>query len=228
MDRLKETDLYHPVKRYLEGQGYEVKGEIKDCDIVAVRGEEDPVVIELKVAFSLDLVLQAVNRLSLSPVVYIAIPDSCRAFRKRRPRILKLLKMLGIGLVLVSLNPRRAPATVLLDPAEYRPRVQRGRRAALLGEFERRHGDPMAGGSDRRRGMMTAYRQGATRIARHLEANGPTKASVLARELDEPGARTILYRNVYGWFDRHGGGVYGLSERGTTELSAWVKPSDTP
>ena len=36
----KESDLYEPVKTYLEQLGYEVKGEVKDCDITAVRGDE--------------------------------------------------------------------------------------------------------------------------------------------------------------------------------------------
>jgi len=32
-----ETDLYPPVKAFLEGQGYDVKGEVQDCDVVAIR-----------------------------------------------------------------------------------------------------------------------------------------------------------------------------------------------
>ena len=68
---MKEIDLYNPVKLFLERQGYEVKGEIGECDIMAVRGTEHPVVVELKLAFSLDVILQAVNRLSISSVVYI-------------------------------------------------------------------------------------------------------------------------------------------------------------
>ncbi|MFK8016451.1 MAG: hypothetical protein AB8G17_13545, partial [Gammaproteobacteria bacterium] len=43
-----ETDLYAPVKTLLEQQGYTVKGEIGKCDVVAVRGEEPPVIVELK------------------------------------------------------------------------------------------------------------------------------------------------------------------------------------
>ncbi len=82
---MKEIDLYDPVKQFLEGQGYEVKGEIRECDVMAVRGAEDPVVVELKLAFSLDVLLQAVNRLSISPVVYIGIPSSCRAFQEATP-----------------------------------------------------------------------------------------------------------------------------------------------
>jgi hypothetical protein len=216
---VKEIDLYDPMKRFLENQGYEVKGEIGECDIVAVRGTQDPVVVELKLAFGLDVLLQAVNRLSISSVVYIGIPSSCRAFRKRRRRVIKLMRMLGIGLILV--NSKGGRVEVVLDPGEYRPRIHPKRRDQLLGEFERRRGDPMPGGSGRRRGMMTAYRQKAIRIARYMTENGPTKASVIAHAMEESEVRAILYRNVYGWFDRLGGGVYQVSPRGITELATW-------
>jgi hypothetical protein len=224
---MKEIDLYDPVKRFLESQGYEIKGEIRDCDVTAVRGVEDPVVIELKLAFSLDVLLQAVNRLSISPVVYIGIPSSCRAFRKRRRRIVKLLRMLGIGLLLILVNSKRSRVEVALDPGTYHPRIHAKRRGRLLGEFEHRRGDPMPGGSGRRRGMLTAYRQKAIRIARYLTENGPTKASVIAQAIEESEVRPILYRNVYGWFDRLGEGVYQISPRGTTDLAAWNDSSPT-
>ncbi len=45
---MREADLYPPLKAYLEAQGYEVKAEIGDCDLLARRGGEPPVVVELK------------------------------------------------------------------------------------------------------------------------------------------------------------------------------------
>ncbi len=59
-----ETDLYEPVKRLLAGQGYDVKGEIQGCDVVGVRGDEPPVVVELKRVFGLAVVLQGLDRLA--------------------------------------------------------------------------------------------------------------------------------------------------------------------
>ncbi len=38
-----ETSLYLPVKRFLEGLGYTVKGEIGHCDLVGLR-DDDPAV----------------------------------------------------------------------------------------------------------------------------------------------------------------------------------------
>ena len=40
MEPTLETTLYPPVKRFLEGLGFEAKGEIRGCDIVALdRGD---------------------------------------------------------------------------------------------------------------------------------------------------------------------------------------------
>jgi hypothetical protein len=58
-----ESSLYLPVKRFLEKLGFEVKGEICGCDLVALRDGEPPAVIigELKLTFTLELLLQAVT-----------------------------------------------------------------------------------------------------------------------------------------------------------------------
>ena len=52
---MKESDLYLPLKRFLEGQGYEVKGEVLDCDVMAVRGDEEPLLVELKLSLNLSV-----------------------------------------------------------------------------------------------------------------------------------------------------------------------------
>jgi hypothetical protein len=219
---MKESDLYLPLKRFLESQHYEVKGEVQDCDVLAVRGKEAPVVVELKVSLNLDVILQAVERLSLTPKVYIGIPGECRAFKRRRKHTIKLLRMLGLGLVVIHSNPETGSARVLLDPGEYTPRKSKHRQERLLGEFSRRLGDPNLGGTGRRVGIMTAYRQRALEIAQFLQNCGSTKASLVARALREPKARDFLYRDVYGWFDRASLGVYDLSPRGRRELALWV------
>jgi hypothetical protein len=218
---MREADLYLPVKRFLESQHYEVKGEIRECDVLAIRGEEDPVVVELKLSLSLGVIMQAVDRLALTSKVYIGVPVRCVALNKRRTPIIKLLRMLGLGLLAVDPRPETGSVEVLADPGEYRPRQSKRRRERLLGEFVRRVGDPNLGGSDMKRGVMTAYRQRALAIGRLLQENGPTKASQVAGTLGEPKARAILYGNVYGWFDRVSLGVYGLSPRGEQEIPLW-------
>jgi len=218
---MREADLYLPVKRFLESQHYEVKGEIRECDVLAIRGEEDPVVVELKLSLNLGVILQAVDRLALTSKVYLGVPVRCGALNRRGKPIVKLLRMLGLGLLAVDPRPETGSVEVLLDPGEYRPRQSKRRQERLLGEFVSRVGDPNLGGSDMRRGVMTAYRQRALAIGRFLQDNGPTKASQVAGTLGEPKARAILYGNAYGWFDRVSIGVYGLSPRGEQEIPLW-------
>jgi Uncharacterized conserved protein len=218
---MREADLYLPVKSFLESQHYEVKGEIRECDVLAIRGDEEPVVVELKLSLNLGVIMQAVDRLALTSKVYIGVPVRCGALNKRRTPIVKLLRILGLGLLSVDPDPETGSVEVLLDPGEYRPRPSKHRQERLLGEFVRRVGDPNLGGSETRRGVMTAYRQRALAIGRFLQDNGPTKASMVAANLGEPKARVMLYDNAYGWFDRVSVGVYGLSPRGEQEIPLW-------
>ncbi|MEM7293844.1 MAG: DUF2161 family putative PD-(D/E)XK-type phosphodiesterase, partial [Pseudomonadota bacterium] len=212
-----------PVKQYLELQGYRVKGEVGNCDVLAVRGDES-VVVELKLTFNLNVLLQAVDRLALTDGVYIGVPHNCNALRKRQKLVLKTLRMLGLGLLTINLNRGSQTVTAVLDPGPYSPRKSHHRQSRLLGEFEKRVSDPNFGGSDRRSGVVTAYRQRALNIASLLQQSGPSKASDVAKTIDAPDARNILYRDVYGWFERVAYGVYGLSPRGERELKEWIKP----
>ena len=225
---MKESDLYLPLKRLLESQGYEVKGEVRGCDVLAVRGQDAPVVVELKLLINLDVVLQAVDRLALTPSVYIGIPERSTALKRRRKHLYKLLRMLGLGLIAINPGPRASRATVLIDPGEYRPRKSKHRTERLLGEFTRREGDPNLGGTVTRNGIFTVYRQRSLAIARVLETRGPTKASDIAREVGDPGARAILYGDAYGWFDRATRGVYALSPRGSQEIPGWFARASGP
>lgn len=224
---MKESDLYLPLKRFLESQNYEVKGEVQDCDALAVRGKEAPVVVELKLTLNLDVVLQAVERLSLTPKVYIGVPKQCKILKKKRRHIIKLLRMLGLGLLVIDAGREIGSVDVFLDPGEYKPRKSKVRQERLLGEFMKRVGDPNLGGTNKRKGIMTAYRQRALVIARFLQQQGPTRSSRIAGILQEPKARDILYRDVYGWFDRVSRGIYELSPRGRLEIPLWMEKEET-
>ena len=74
-----ETELYLPVKRFLEAQGFAVKAEIGGCDVLAVRGDEPPVIVELKTSFNLQLLLQGIDRQGVTDTVYLAIPEPKRS-----------------------------------------------------------------------------------------------------------------------------------------------------
>ena len=132
----READLYAPVKAFLVGQGYEVKAEVRGCDLVARRGDEPALIVELKTAFTLPLVLQGIDRLALSDHVYLAVgvtadPAPGSIWRRERRGILKLCRRLGLGLLAVHQPTARKPAMVepLLDPLPYRPRPDRRRQA---------------------------------------------------------------------------------------------------
>lgn len=213
-----EAGLYPPVKAFLEEQGWSVRGEVAGWDLLAVRNGE-VLAVELKLGLTLRLLLQAVDRLEAADLVYIAVPFQRSFRRKRRTRVLKLLRMLGIGLLTV--DPSRDLVQPELDPGPYRPRTSRTRREMLLREHAILVGDPNRGGGTRRGGVMTHYRHRALKLAAFLERNGPSKASEAGRETGDPEARMILYRNVYGWFARLGHGLYSLSERGARELPLW-------
>ena len=152
-----ETTLYAPVKRYLEALGFTVKGEVCGCDLVALRGDEPPIVVigELKLAFSLELVLQGVNRTAACDEVWLAVRATGRRGRLRDPRVHKLCHFLGFGLLGVSSS---GFVEVLVEPRPWRPRQDSRRRARLIHEHRSRHGDPTLDGSTRSP-ILTAYRQ---------------------------------------------------------------------
>jgi hypothetical protein len=207
-----ESDLYAPVKALLESQGYSVKGEVRGCDVVAVRGDEPPVIVELKRAFGIGLVLQGVNRLQLSDTVYLAVgswPKDIRSIRS-------LCRRLGLGLMVVV----KERVEILLDPEPYKvkPRKNARRLGRMLGEHARRVGDPNLGGSSTKVPMMTAYRQEALRCAGMLAKNGPMKVALLKLAAEAPKAAAILSQDHYGWFERVERGIYGLTPKGRAGL----------
>ncbi|MGI9425080.1 MAG: DUF2161 domain-containing phosphodiesterase [Hyphomicrobiaceae bacterium] len=210
--RLRETELYEPVKTFLEGQGYEVKAEVGAADVVACNGEDPPVIVELKTGFSLSLFHQAVARQSVTDAVYIAVPlVSGKAFRLALKSNKSLCRRLGLGLLTIRL--RDGLVTPHIDPKPYSPRKSATRSARLLREFAKRVGDPNTGGATRR-GLITAYRQDALRCLSVLQANGPTKASEVARLSGVATARRIMADDHYGWFERVSTGIYALSPKG--------------
>ncbi len=218
--KIRETDLYAPVKALLEGQGYEVKSEIGAADVVAVRDDEEPVVVELKIGFSLALFHQAIDRQAVTNSVYVAV-----AHRPGRPFLnsvranTRLCRRLGLGLITV--RPRDGHVKIHCDPAPYRPRVSARKKGRLLKEFAKRVGDPNTGGAVRQ-GLMTAYRQDALRCLALLLDQGPTKAAEVARATGVEKARRLMADNHYGWFDRVGTGIYHLSPAGQRALSEYA------
>lgn len=218
---IRETDLYPPVKAFLEAQGYAVKAEIGAVDIVAIRDAEDPVIVELKTRFSLALFHQGIARLALSDTVYLAVPRGTgRAFRRALADNVKLARRLGLGLLTVRLSDGLVEAHC--DPGPYAPRKSAPRRARLLREFARRQGDPNRGGTNGK--IVTAYRQDALRCAAHLAGTGPCKGAAVKNATGVARATTIMRDNHYGWFERVETGIYRLTGAGQAALETHETP----
>jgi hypothetical protein len=212
-----ETALYLPVKRFLEKLGFTVKGEIGGCDLVGLSNDDPPVVVigELKLAFNLELILQAVDRAPAGDEIWIAAKMSSRGKgRESDARYRNLCRRLGFGMLGVT---ERGQVEVLVKPPTAGPRREPKKRSRLVTEHQRRQGDPVAGGSTRAP-IMTAYRQQALACASAL-ARGPRRVRELRDQC--PDAGKILLHNVYGWFQRAERGIYGLTEAGHAALKRW-------
>ena len=217
-----ETALYLPVKRFLEKLGFTVKGEIGGCDLVALSGDEPPIVVigELKLAFNLELILQAVDRAAACDEVWLAAKFSERGKgRESDARYRNLCRRLGFGMLAVT---KSGQVEVIVSPTAV-PRRDPKRRSRLITEHRKRQGDPALGGSTRAP-IMTAYRQQALACALAL-SHGPRKVRDL--KPDFPDAPKILQHNVYGWFDRAERGIYVLTDAGRAALKRWPQqPAD--
>jgi hypothetical protein len=218
-----ETALYLPVKRFLEKLGFAVKGEIGGCDLVALKGNDPPVVVvgELKLSFNLELVLQGVDRAAACDEVWLAAQMSARGKgRESDARYRNLCRRLGFGMLGVT---ARGDVEVLVKPPTASLRRDPKKRSRLIAEHQRRQGDPALGGSTRAP-IMTAYRQQALACACAL-SGGPRRVRDLKPHI--PDAPKILLHNVYGWFDRTERGVYRLNDAGRAALERWPQHEST-
>ena len=187
---------------------------------MARRGGEEPVIVELKLRLSLALFHQAVARLALSDLVYIAVP---RPEGAQARRVLKdtcaLCRRIGLGFITVRGD---GVTEVLCDPGGPAPRRNPKARVRLLREFDRLRGDPNDGGATRH-GIVTGYRQDALRCAAYLAEHGPTKGAAVARAVGVKAATRIMAENHYGWFTRVATGIYALTETGREGLVQWAE-----
>ena len=217
MNNPRETDLYPPIKAFLEDQGYVVKAEVGAADVVAVRGAEPPVVVELKLGFSLALFHQCLARLKVADDVYLAVArQPGKRFAKAVKDNVTLARRLGLGLITVRLSD--GLVEVHCDPGPYAPRKNAKRAALLLREFARRQGDPNDGGQTRA-GLVTAYRQDALKLAVYLFEAGASKGADVARATGVSAATRMMRDDHYGWFEKVDKGIYGLTPKGAEAVA---------
>ena len=216
MTDFKETDLYEPIRAFLEEEGYQVQAEVKDCDIAAVK-DGQLLIVELKKAFNLKLVYQGLERQSLTEQVFVAIPRPKKGAREKAWKdMLKLLKRLELGLLTVALDSPLKTVDVVLEPSDSPIRKNKKKKEQVRGELEHRQVNANVGGMTRRK-IMTAFREKSIRLACLLEKEGQVSTASL-REKGMEDHVVILSRNYDQWFQRVEKGVYALSEKGKQEL----------
>ncbi|MHC4883903.1 MAG: DUF2161 family putative PD-(D/E)XK-type phosphodiesterase [Planctomycetota bacterium] len=223
-----EQDLYPPLLEYLEGNGYTVRAEVKDCDVTATKGD-DLIVIEMKRTCSIELLIQGTARQCISDSVYVAIPAPSKSLHDKHWRgVQRILKQLELGFIVVYFEGIAPRVEVVFHPIPYQRQKRKAARRAVIEEMAGRSANHNVGGTTRRK-RVTAYRENAIHIACALAHFGEMSPKAL-RALEPstgPKTRAILYNNVYEWFSRVDHGVYALSAAGHAALDEYGHIADT-
>lgn len=225
---MKETELYEPIKVYLEKLGYIVKGEVGAIDIFAMKDEQS-IAIELKNQITLKLIYQAIERQKIADDVYIAVPKSALKSHQINYRsFILLLKRLSLGLIIVQNDS----ISVLLDPSEYDLELSKKRNKKkhikLIKEFKNRSSDLNIGGS--RGKKMTVYREKTILIAQTIQEYKILSPKLIKEMTGIAETPSILQKNYYGWFYRVRQGLYALTDQGILEIDGLkiskIEPKD--
>ncbi len=213
----KESDLYLPIKLFLEEQGYAVQAEVKGCDVVGVRGDEI-IVIELKKQFSLKLVLQAIKRQEVCSSVYMAFPITKAIQARRRLNEIKALaKRLHLGLMFVHDRPSGLLVEVPLLPNFDVFRTNIKAQKAFTKELFSREHSVNTGGVTKQK-VMTAHKERGLMLAAFLQVMGPRPLSEIKLYMNDPLVGATLSANHYGWYMRISRGVYGFDAQKEAEF----------
>ncbi|MGM0920641.1 MAG: DUF2161 domain-containing phosphodiesterase [Bacillota bacterium] len=220
-DKILEKDLYLPIQRYFLKQGFEVYGEVNDCDLAAVKAEE-LILVELKLRLNVELLIQAAKRQRYTEQVYIAIPKPSYSLRSKKWKDLcYLVKRLELGLIIVSFRQGKGYAEMKMEPASFdrgkSMKQSKKRRDRILAEIAGRSGDHNVGGVNKTK-IMTAYKERCIHIACCLERKGKLSPKILREMGTGDKTLSILNKNYYGWFERVERGMYTLSETGKKGL----------
>ncbi|TMU85208.1 hypothetical protein FGG79_15135 [Bacillus sp. BHET2] len=223
MKKLKEADLYQPIQKHFHKQGYQVNGEVNDCDMTAMK-EDELVIVELKLSLNVELLIQATKRQRLTDLVYIAIPKPKRPRSKRWNDVCHLVRRLELGLITVSFTTKTPKLDFVIHPEAFDRKKSmknsKRKRTSLIKEIEGRSADYNVGGSNKTK-IMTAYKENCIQIACYLERNGPMSPRNLAKLGTGEKTPSILQKNYYRWFERVKRGVYEVTEHGKKELEKY-------
>lgn len=118
---LRESDLYEPVKQWLEARGWDVYPEVQPeaygrrVDIVGLQGPISVAIVEMKTSLTHEVVRQAERWIGNAHYIYIAVP-----WRKVNWFVAHYLREKRIGLLLVGEDDEGAPAITVHLPARFK------------------------------------------------------------------------------------------------------------
>lgn len=214
MLNFSEADMYAPVKKYFEEQGYTLRSEVMGIDATAVKGDT-MLLLEFKKSFNMTLLYQAIDRQKISKNVYVVIPRP-----KKRGGNLQSIKhiagKLELGLVTVDMEAKEKHVEVIIEPKAAKTLDNR-RSRRVLNEAQNRRFDLNNGGSVNVK-LLTAFRERNIKIACTLYKQGELSVRELKSYGCDKNTGSILRRNFYGWFYMVRKGVYFLTDDGFKEI----------
>lgn len=208
-----ESELFLPVKRLFEKEGYIVNAEVKDCDITAVNDDEF-IIIELKKNLSVTLLAQGLRRQKTGAITYVAVPKPKNYSPKTYRDTLYVLKKLELGLIFVNLRDEYSYAEIILEPKPFKAvRINQRKRKSIIDEINGRTIDTNTGGVTGRK-IATAYTEKCIKIACILDMYGRLSPKQIRSYGGDEKCAFIMRSNVYGWFNHPEKGIYEITEKG--------------
>lgn len=214
---MTEADLFEPVKRLFESGGYLVNAEVKDCDVTAVNDNE-LIIIELKKNLSVALLAQGLKRQRSGAEVFVAVPKPKNYSPKKFRDVFSVIKKLELGLIFVTIRGEYSFAEIIFEPTEYKkPKQNTKKRKEILKEIDGRTVDLNIGGVTGRK-IATAYTEKCINIACILDKYGPLSPKEIRSYGGDEKCRNIMVSNVFGWFEKLGNALYGITNEGRLGL----------
>ncbi len=209
-----EKDMFQSIKKHLVNYGYNVKAEVLNTDITAVKDDE-VLIIEMKKTLNTRLIYQGCKRQRICDYVYLAIIEPTSKIKRSSQfkEKVHILRRLQLGLIFIDVENNKVET--FLDPKIFAFRQNKIKKRKLLKEFEQRVTSLNIGGVTKTK-IITSYRESAIKIAYYL-SEGPMKLKDL-RALTDNKCSSILQKNFYGWFERVERGTYGLTKTGHEDL----------
>lgn len=210
-----ESDMYPIINKHLKSEGYVVKAEVKDFDIVAIK-DDVIMIIEMKNQFNIKLIYQGLKAKKITDYVYLAIPKPTNKiiksdlFKEKK----EIVKHLELGLILIDKSSKEL--IVILDPTIIPHKNQQKKRSMLKKEFFLRKTSFNVGGVNKTK-IITAYRELAL-LALYFLKDGPRTAKEIKLFIKEDKIMSILQKNYYNWFERVERGVYKITAIGEDAL----------